>query len=239
MLRGKAYHMSLLVVVAFLVVFSGGCGTQSRTSTGVTANADVQNTPTATAIPFDLDSPAGVAQAIVGDPMVRAFAQRFDAQTLDTPALVWYQNGSRGPQLTDRDHWVVTARNAAGQRSAIYDFEYVRSQHRLRASSAGVITPEDPNSAAAFPLLGSATAVERLHALRGLAPAAGSAPRMIWFSIDDRWRDPSSLIKWYGGGESAMDPMWLIQATDGVTYYVGQDLKVYVYADLPIEPAYK
>ena len=36
-----------------------------------------------------------------------------------------------------------------------------------------------------------------------------------------------------------MDPMWQIQATDGVTYYVGQDLKVYVYADLPIEPAYK
>ena len=33
-----------------------------------------------------------------------------------------------------------------------------------------------------------------------------------------------------------MDPMWLIQATDGVTYYVGQDLKVYVYADLPFSP---
>jgi len=36
-----------------------------------------------------------------------------------------------------------------------------------------------------------------------------------------------------------MDPMWQIQATDGTAYYVGQDLKVYVYADLPIEPAYK
>ena len=36
-----------------------------------------------------------------------------------------------------------------------------------------------------------------------------------------------------------MDPMWLIQATDGVTYYVGHDLKVYIHADLPIQPTYK
>ena len=36
-----------------------------------------------------------------------------------------------------------------------------------------------------------------------------------------------------------MNPMWQIQATDGAAYYVGQDLKVYVYADLPIEPTYK
>lgn len=28
-----------------------------------------------------------------------------------------------------------------------------------------------------------------------------------------------------------MNPMWQIQAIDGLTYYVGQDLKVYVYAD--------
>jgi hypothetical protein len=109
----------------------------------------------------------------------------------------------------------------------------------LRFSSAGAIFPEDPNSGAAFPWLESATAVERLHALRGLTPAPGSAPRMIYFSIDDRWRDPGSPIKWFGGGEAAMDLMWQIQATDGVTYFVGQDLKVYVYDDLPIEPAFK
>ena len=36
-----------------------------------------------------------------------------------------------------------------------------------------------------------------------------------------------------------MDPMWRIQATDGVTYHVGQDLTVYIYADLPIQPADK
>ena len=236
MLKGKVYHMSVLIVATFLVVFSGGCGTQPHVTTD---NTGAQSTLTLTTIPFDLDSPADVAQAIANDPMVHATSQRFDAQSLDTPALVWYQNGRLGPQLTDRDHWVVTGRDAAGRRSAIYDFEYVRSQHTLRFAGAGVIFPEDSNSNAAFPWLGAATAVERLHALRGLAPAAGVAPRMICFSIDDRWRDPSSPIKWYGGGEAAMDPMWLIQATDGVTYYLGQDLKVYVYADLPIEPAYK
>ena len=36
-----------------------------------------------------------------------------------------------------------------------------------------------------------------------------------------------------------MNPMWQMQATDGATYSVGQNLKVYIYADLPIEPAYK
>jgi hypothetical protein len=197
-------------------------------------------TPTATTIPLDLDSPEGVAQAIANDPMVRATSQRFDAQTLDTPALVWYQNGRLGPQLTDSDHWVVTARDANGRRVSIFDFHYVRSKHVLQGSSVGVIFSVDPHSNAAFPWLGSATAVERLHALRGLNPAAGKAPRMIWFSIDERWRDSGSPTRqWRGGGESPMNPMWQIQATDGATYYVGQDLKVYIYADLPIQPAFK
>ncbi len=30
-----------------------------------------------------------------------------------------------------------------------------------------------------------------------------------------------------------MNPMWQIQATDGMAYYVGPDRKVYVYADSP------
>jgi hypothetical protein len=234
MLRGKVYQMSLLAVAAFLVVFSAGCGTQPRVSMN---NTGVQNTPTP--IPLDLDAPAGVAQAVVQNSSVRGFSDRIDAQTLDTPSQVFYLNGHLGPQLTDRDHWVVTTRDACGRRSGIYDFEYVRSQHFLRFVTAGVTTSEDPHSAAAFPWLGSATAVERLHALRALAPATGVAPRLIWFSIDDRWRDPGSPIKWYGGGEDATNPMWQIQANDGVTYFVGEDLKVYVYDDLPIEPAFK
>jgi hypothetical protein len=236
MFRVGFMRIQFLLVLTVLVILNAGCGTPSRVFTDSTP---VQSTPIASTIPFDLDSPEGVARAIANDPIVHATSQRFDAQTLDIPALVWYQNGRLGPQLTDRDHWVVTGRDDAGRRSGIYDFEYVRSQHRLRFSSAGVIFPENPQSNAAFPWLASATAVERLHALRGLAPAAGGAPRMIYFSIDDRWRDPDSPIKWYGGGEAAMDPMWLIQATDGVTYYVGHDLKVYIYADLPIQPTYK
>jgi hypothetical protein len=164
---------------------------------------------------------------------------RGDAQMFDTPVLVWYLNPHRGPQLVDRDHWVTTMRNSAGRRVSIFDFEYVRSQHSLRRVYGGDIPPQDPHSAAAFPWLASATAVARLQALRGLAPATGLAPRMIYFDIDNRWRDPDSPIKWYGGGESAVDPLWQIQATDGVTYFVGQDLKVYVYDDLPLEPAYK
>jgi hypothetical protein len=165
---------------------------------------------------------------------------RIDSQALDIPALVFYLSGHGGPVFTELDHWVVTTRDTSGRRVGVFDFHYVRSQHVLRFGGAGVITPGDPHSASAFPWLTSATAVERLHKLRGLAPAAGVAPRMIYFSIDDRWRDPGSPIsQWYGGGESAMNPMWQIQATDGVTYYVGQDLKVYVYVDLPIEPAFK
>jgi hypothetical protein len=36
-----------------------------------------------------------------------------------------------------------------------------------------------------------------------------------------------------------MNSMWQMRATDRATYSVGQDLKVYIYADLPIEPASK
>ena len=227
-----------IVVSAFLVAVSAGCGTQPHVSTGATG-AQSTPAPTLTPIPLDLDSPAVVAQVIASDPTVRAVKDRIDTQALDTPALVYYLSGHGGPVFTDLDHWVVTTRDASGRRVGVFDFHYIRSQHALRGGSAGVITPRDPNSAAAFPWLTSATAVERLHVLRGLAPAAGTALRLIWFSIDSRWRDPGSPLKWYGGGEAAMDPMWQIQATDGVTYYVGQDLKVYVYDDLPIEPAFK
>jgi hypothetical protein len=88
MLRHGFYSARFLSIVMsiFLVVFSVGSGTQSHVSTVARV---AQSMPTAAAIPFDLDSPEGVAQAIANDPMAHATSQRFDAQTLDTPALVF------------------------------------------------------------------------------------------------------------------------------------------------------
>lgn len=119
--RRKVYRTSLLVVVTLLVIFSVGCGTQPHVSND---NTSVHSTPTPipTLIPLDLDSPAGAAQAIAGDPMVGGLADRF------------------GPNHSTRLRWSGIRMGALGRNSRIAITGWSRRAMRLADVSASLIS---------------------------------------------------------------------------------------------------
>lgn len=180
-------------------------------------------------------SPADVATAIVQSDDYASMQGQFGYVSLDTPTLVHAYDAHTDNSYYDDDHWVVSVRNAAGMRCGIFDFVYDHTQQRLRFSSFGVINSPDPHSKQAFPYIPSSVAVTQLQNQRKLGVMSGTQPELIFFPIDPSFPVLTSPVhKWAGGGNSAMNPMWLIVGSDGQDYFVGTDLVVYVQKDLPV-----
>ena len=180
-------------------------------------------------------SPADVATAIAHSENFLSMQGQFGYVSLDTPTLVHAYDAHTGNNYYDDDHWVVSVRNAAGMRCGIFDFVYDRTQQRLRFSSFGVITSLDPHSKQAFPYISLSVAVTQLHNQRKLGVKTGTQPELIFFPIDPSFPVLTSPVhNWAGGGNSAMEPMWLLVGTDGQNYFVGTDLAVHIQQDLPI-----
>lgn len=180
-------------------------------------------------------SPAAVATAIAHSNDYTSMQGQFGYIAIDTPTLVHAYDAHTGNSYYDDDHWVVSVRNAAGMRCGIFDFVYDRTQQRLRFSSFGVITSLDPHSKQAFPYIPSSVAITQLQNQRKLGLKAGTQPELIFFPIDPSFPVLTSPIhNWAGGGNSAMEPMWLLVGTDGQNYFVGTDLNVHTQKDLPI-----
>src|SRR5205085_1378361 len=89
-------------------------------------------------------SPDGAAAAIASSREYVSMQGRFGYAAMDTPALVHAYDAHTGNAYYDDDHWVVSVRDASGLRSGIFDFVYDRAHARMRFSSYGVLTPEDP-----------------------------------------------------------------------------------------------
>lgn len=178
---------------------------------------------------------ADVASAIAQSDDYTSMQSQFGYVSLDTPTLVHAYDAHTGNSYYDDDHWVVSVRNTAGTRCGIFDFVYDRTQQRLRFSSFGVINSPDPHSRQAFPYIPSSVAVAQLQKQRKLGVMSGTQPELIFFPIDPNFPVLTSPVhKWAGGGNSAMNPMWLIVGTDGQSYFVGTDLNVHTQKDLPI-----
>lgn len=180
-------------------------------------------------------SPADVSTAIVHSGNFLSMQGQFGYISLDTPTLVHAFDAHTGNSYYDDDHWVVSVRNTSGLRCGIFDFVYDRTQQRLRFSSYGVITSLDAHSKQAFPYISSSVAIAQLQNQRKLGVMSGTQPELIFFPIDPSFPVLTSPIhNWAGGGNSAMNPMWLIVGTDAQNYFVGTDLAVHLQKDLPI-----
>lgn len=180
-------------------------------------------------------SPGAIAQAIASSHAYVTMQAQFGYVALDTPALVHSFGAQTGNSYYDDDHWVVSVRNASGMRCGIFDFVYDSAHQRLRFSSYGVVTSLDPHASQAFPYIAASAAISRLQSQRGLKVMAGTQPELIFFPIDPNFPVLTSPVhKWAGGGNSAMNPVWLIAGSDRHTYFVGTDLKAYTQQELPI-----
>jgi hypothetical protein len=185
--------------------------------------------------PVNSESPGAVAAAIAGSRNVAAIAPQYGCASFDTPALVHAYGAHTGMDYYDDDHWVVSMRDSTGMRCGIFDFVYDRARQRMRFSSFGVLTAQDPHARQAFPYVSSSVAIAQLQDQRKLSLLAGTLPQLIFFPIDPNFPVLTSPVhKWAGGGNSAMNPMWYLVGLDGQGYFVGADLNVYTQRDLPI-----
>lgn len=134
------------------------------------------------------------------------------------------------PSAAEPDLWVVPLRDAAGHTRVLLTAPYDAAGQRVGQPSLGMVNRGDFNYARPMPPLALASAVRALAA-RGLSPATASgphAPSLVYFvSV----LVTGSVVWTGGGGENA--PMWRVPASDGQTFYVGVDGRVYTAARLP------
>jgi hypothetical protein len=181
------------------------------------------------------ETPAAAAAVIAGSKDFLGIAAQHGCSLLDTPALVYSFGARTGMDYYDDDHWVVSVRDSTGMRCGLADFVYDRAHKRMRFSSFGVLTPQDPHSRQVFPYVSSPVAVAQLQNQHKLAPLSGTVEKLIFFPIDPSFPYLNSPAhKWAGGGNSAMNPMWYIVGADGRGYFLGEDMHIYKQTDLPI-----
>ncbi len=80
----------------------------------------------------------------------------------------WYPSASASPQLTYRDYYVLSARDASFSPSSAASEEQALAQYRSFLASASVPTPE-----------ADALLATRMHAARDAAPVPGRAPLVL------------------------------------------------------------
>lgn len=251
---GIGIAMALVLGLAIMVIIRYESNTASASGGGPTMNAPAGygslnhpkgpcgNAAQAPCAPVDpgwfpvgSDSPAVAAAAIASSREFAAMENRYGCASLDTPALVHAYGAQTGIDYFDDDHWVVSVRDTSGMRCGIFDFVYDRAHQRMRFSSYGVLTLQDPHSRQAFPYISSSVAVAQLQSQRKLKVLAGTQPELIFFPINPSFPYLNSPVhKWAGGGNSAMNPMWHIVGSDAHDYFLGNNLNVYVRQDLPI-----
>jgi len=204
----------------------GPCGSTGQSSCG---------TPNPDWFAIGSETPAAAATAIDGSKDFLGMAAQYGCPLLDTPALVYSYGARTGMDYYDDDHWVVSVHDSNGMRCGLADFVYDRAHMRMRFSSFGVLTPQDPHSRQAFPYVPSSVAVAQLQSQHKLAPLSGTVMKLVFFPIDPSFPNLNSPVhKWAGGGNSAMNPMWHVVGADGHDYFLGEDLHVYKHTDLPI-----
>jgi len=181
------------------------------------------------------ESPQAVALAISGSNQFIMMKGRYGYATTDMPAMIHAYGARTGNDYYDDDHWVVSVRDVTGMRRGIFDFVYDRVHQRMRFASYGVLTAQDANSRQAFPYISSSTALARLQSKLKLQLMAGKQPELIFFPIDPNFPVLTSPVhKWSGGGNSPMEPIWHMVASNGTDYFVGLDMNVYTHTNLPI-----
>jgi hypothetical protein len=174
------------------------------------------------------EQPDEIAHVMMGSPEYAMLQKRAGYTALDTPTLIHPLNADTGIAYYDMDHWVASVRSTTGTRVGLFDFIYDAAHKRLRFASFGVIPPVDPHSQIAFPYIMANQALAKLQRQPGVHILAESQPELVFFLIDPRYRDLSSKkYRWYGGGNSPLNPLWKVAGIGQNDYFVGPDLRTY------------
>jgi hypothetical protein len=203
---------------------------------GVTRKSDCP-TPDPDWISVAGSAPDDIARAITNTVMYRAMQNEDAAQRLDTPVSIHTLAAPSGYDYYDDDHWVVTVRDGSNKQLGMLDAVYDRAHQRIRFAAYAVLRPSDPLYERPFPQMAADTALQCLQAARGLAAKQGTQPVLAFFPPDEQHFGPIASTNntfWTAGGSSPLDPIWQVDATNGVPYFVGSNQHVYELKDLPI-----
>jgi hypothetical protein len=179
-------------------------------------------------LPVASEQPDEIARVMMSSSGYAMLQKSTGYFTLDTPVRVHSLNTHTGIAYYDLDHWIASARSTTGMRVGLFDFVYDAPYKRIRFSSFGVIQSQDAHAHMAFPYIMGNQALARLQAQPGVHMLAESQPELVFFLIDPRYNDlRSKKYRWYGGGNSPMNPLWHIAGVAGNDYFVGSDLHTY------------
>lgn len=244
--------LSVLAFIVALFAPFGGTGPTAGNNGLGGRGAPTISPPTATAIAaaggwvaLPSASPTAVAGAARDTPLFQLVAgssqllsKALQTGTLGTPVLVHAYRQIPG----NTDMWVVpvypkgSATDSGAAPVALLDFTYDAADKRIHAATfAGPFVPADPEYGKPFPQVTAALALARLEGTRGIQPAPGTQPELVYVPIDlDKTTGPTATIHWTGGGQFPDMAIWLIHGADGTTYLVGLDEQVYTSSQLPL-----
>ena len=174
------------------------------------------------------EQPGKIVHVMMSSPEYAMLQKRAGYATLDTPVRVYSLHINTGIAYYDMDHWVASARSKTGTRVGLFDFVYDAAYKRLRFASFGVISPGDVHAHMAFPYVMGTQVLAKLQRLPGIHLLTVSQPKLVFFQIDPRYRDLSSnKYRWYGGGDSPLNPLWYVAGGAGNAYFVDPNLHTY------------
>lgn len=181
------------------------------------------------------EQPDAIVQAMKKSPEYVMLQKRAGYVELDTPVRVRSLQMHTGIAYYDLDHWVTSARNTVRVRVGLFDFVYDAASQRLRFASFGVIQSGDVHAHMAFPYVAGTQVLAKLQRQPGVHLMAASQPELVFFQLDPRYRDlSSSKYRWYGGGDSPLNPLWHVVGIAGNNYFMGNDL--HAYTGLMVKP---
>ena len=159
-------------------------------------------------------------------------ASALNTGTIGTPALVKpYADGT--PSATV---WIIPVVGPSGYPTALLEFVYDQSNHRLRAGSFMAVGNNMFYTTHTFPYISAPQATSLVRQSRHVALMAGRSPELVYFFGPDHAALLTGTAQpWTYGGDVDIDPMWRVPGADGRWYYVTpHDLRVRVASDFPI-----
>jgi hypothetical protein len=196
----------------------GWCGQQGQTA----CKLDLGWLPVAS------EQPDEIARVMMDSSAYAMLQKSAGYSALDIPTRVHSLNTHTGIAYYDLDHWIASAHSKTGLHVGLFDFVYDAAYKRIRFSSFGVIPPQDAHAHMAFPYRMGDQVLAKLQMQPGVHILAESQPELVFFRIDPRYNDlRSKKYRWYGGGNSPMNPLWHVAGAAGNDYFVGSDLHIY------------
>lgn len=153
-----------------------------------------------------------------------------DLSRLGTPVFVRAIQPAGAPAGLYPDFYVIPILGGSGSATDAAELEL--NPARTAIQVIAIITYSQPHADGAIARLTAAVAAAAASAQRGVSLRAGASPELTYFPADVTAQPQNNA--WTGGGEFPADPIWLVPGSDGQSYVVGVDGKVYTLDQLPL-----